>query len=199
METESDLDDMMTRLAPPKLEEIIYENEVKKMDLINNFKYLEADKLQKEIEKLKKRKDYKDRKEIGAHDIAPLRQVIHHRLLLSDGIARDRLIRKWSRIDQHAIKAAPHIMRDFSQVVACRIQRGLAMMRHQIHNVQQLGLTPDDCLANSRREENRNRTREQVSGSQDEDVGCIDCFDSFNTSLNGRIEKTPFDRDTRSA
>jgi hypothetical protein len=65
MVTESEFDEMMmTKLEPPTLEEIIYDLEVKKMNLINSFNYLEADKVQLEIDKLKKKKDYKNRKDI---------------------------------------------------------------------------------------------------------------------------------------
>lgn len=65
MDTDSEFDEMMmTKVEEPKLEDIIYDLEVKKMNLINSFNYLEADKLQIEIDKYKKRRDFKERKDI---------------------------------------------------------------------------------------------------------------------------------------
>ena len=65
MDTESEFDDMMTQKNDStKIEDIIYDLEVKKMNLINEFNYLEADKVQIKIESLQKSKGSKDRKDI---------------------------------------------------------------------------------------------------------------------------------------
>ena len=65
METDSDLDEMMiTQKVEPQFDEIIYDLETKKINLINEYNYLEADKIQIQIEIIQKKKGLKGRKDL---------------------------------------------------------------------------------------------------------------------------------------
>lgn len=78
MDTESDIDDMMMTQkmdSPRKVEDLIYDLEVKKMNFINEFNYLEADKIQCRIESLQKSKGSKDKKEIEILHFNELRSL----------------------------------------------------------------------------------------------------------------------------
>ena len=65
MESDSDIDEMMmTHKVDPRFEDLLYDLEKKKFNLINEYNYLEADKVQIQIEKMQIKKGLKDKKDL---------------------------------------------------------------------------------------------------------------------------------------